>query len=49
MCDRLQVDSRATSISREDYPCYTLKIRSGCEGGGKRTVDTDEQVSNTVM
>ena len=35
MCNRLQVDSRATSISREDYPCYTLKIRSGCEGGGK--------------
>ena len=35
MCNRLQVDSRTTSISGKDYSCYTLKIRSGCEGGGK--------------
>lgn len=35
MRDRFQVDSGAASGSREDYPCYTLKIRSGCEGGAK--------------
>lgn len=35
MCNRLQVGTTGASASREDYPCYTLKIRSGCEGGGK--------------
>ena len=35
MRDRLQVGTTGASASREDYPCYTLKIRSGCEGGGK--------------
>lgn len=37
MCDRPQVGTDAADNPREadNAPCYTLKIRSGCEGGGK--------------
>ena len=31
MCNGLQMGAKAAGRSREDYPCFTLKIRGGCD------------------